>query len=136
MSYDEVEAELAIRNLIARMAHATDGGDLDSYGALLAPDVRWAMAGREPMSGREEVVESARGRRAAGTVGPGSGNRHFICSVAVELDLEHQAAQATSYFLYVSASDGQQVIRASGVYSDAFRLTESGWLFAERVASR
>lgn len=135
MADNQVEAELAIRNLIARMAHATDGGDLDSYGALLAPDVRWAMAGREPMSGREEVVESA-GRRAGGTVGPGSGNRHFICSVAVVVDLEHQAARATSYFLYVSASDGQQVIRASGIYSDAFRLTESGWLFAERVASR
>ena len=136
MSHDEVQAELAIRNLIAKMAHATDGGDLDSYGALLSPDVRWAMAGREPMSGREEVVASARGRRAAGTVGPGSGNRHFICSTAVEVDLEHGAGRATSYYLYVSANDGQHVIRASGIYQDSFRQTESGWLFAERVALR
>src|SRR5580704_17240654 len=105
MSHDEVEAELAIRNLIARMAQATDGGDLDSYGALLAPDVRWAMSGREPMSGREEVVESARGRRAASTVGLGSGNRHFICSTVVAVDLEHGAARATSYYLYMSVGN-------------------------------
>ena len=70
------------------------------------------------------------------TVGPGSGNRHFIASTAVELDLEHNAAQATSYYLYVSANDGQHVIRASGIYQDSFRQTESGWLFAERVALR
>ena len=136
MSDDKVEAELSIRNLIARMAHATDGGELESYAALLTPDCRWAMAGREPMSGRDEVVGSAKSRRAAGTVGPGSGNRHFIASTAVELDLEHNAAQATSYYLYVSVIEGQQVIRASGIYHDKFRLTESGWLFAERVALR
>lgn len=132
---EELAAELAVRNLIAKMAHMTDGGDLDSYARLLDGDCHWVMPRAEPLRGRDAIVEAARARRAAGTTGPGSGNRHMVTTVTVEVQVDQAVARSNSYWMFLSTSQSPPAILGSGTYQDTFRLTDSGWVFAERVAS-
>ena len=128
-----VVSELAIRNLIATMAHLTDGGDLESYRAALDRDARWVMPGVAPVTGRDAIVEAARARRAAGTTGPGSGTRHIVSTTAVEVD--GRTARSVSYWQFLADIAGTPVLRATGIYRDTFRQSEAGWVFAERVSA-
>jgi hypothetical protein len=128
-----VVSELAVRNLIATMAHLTDGGDLESYAAMLDTDTRWVMPGAEPVVGRDAIVEAAKGRRAAGVTGPGSGTRHIVTTTAVEVD--GSTARSVSYWQFLGGISGTPVLKLTGVYRDTFRQTGAGWVFAERVST-
>jgi len=129
---DPVADELAIRNLIARMAHTVDRGAVEDYAPLLAPDARWVMPMGEPAVGPEAIMDGVRSRRAAGSAGPGSGTRHTITTTLVEVDRD--SARAWSYWIYISTGDAPRILM-NGLYTDTFRRMAGRWVFAERISS-
>jgi hypothetical protein len=64
--------ELDIRHIVARIAHHSDMGSLDDYGAQFAEDASWDMPGMPSKRGRIEIQEAGAARRAEGLTGPGS----------------------------------------------------------------
>lgn len=126
-------AELAIRNLIARMAHAADSGDIADYAKMTVPDAYWQLPSGDPLIGHAAILEGAQARRASGTVGPGSGTRHMITTTWVEVDGD--TARARSHWMFVANTPSGPVLQLAGSYADSFRRTDAGWLFTRRIAS-
>jgi hypothetical protein len=132
--------ELEIRNLVARLAHAADRGDLErDYLPLLTDDVLWEFpGGADPgaeaatIKGHEAVLADRNRRRASGFQGPGTNTRHLNTTLAVRVD-GSDTAEAESYWLFVSdtgTSDAK--VRSLGHYYDTFRRTSDGWRLASR----
>jgi uncharacterized protein (TIGR02246 family) len=92
-------AELAVRNLIARVAQLADTGDLEEYGACWTQDGAWVYPG-SPIHGRAAIVAAAAERRRLGTTGPGSGTRHMITTLRVQVD-SADTVTAVSYFTFL-----------------------------------
>jgi 3-phenylpropionate/cinnamic acid dioxygenase small subunit len=137
-STDEVVARLAaeaeIRNLVARLAHLADDGDLvNEYMPLYTDDATWGMAGADKVaSGHAEILAAAQERRTSGVQGPGSGLRHLNTTLWISIDGPVDA-RAQSYFvaLRTSGPDGT-VVATTARYDDTFRRTSEGWKLASR----
>lgn len=128
-----VADDLAIRNLVARLAHLADTAaidELDEYVGLFTEDASWEMAGNE-RRGRDAILEGARERRLAGTQGPGTHSRHVITTQAVRLE-GHDSAVSDAYFLFVADTDTSPAIRLVGHYHDRFRKDAGTWRLAQR----
>jgi 3-phenylpropionate/cinnamic acid dioxygenase small subunit len=122
--------ELAIRNLIARIAILADQGDLDEYTEQFTDDAQWNYPlGRR--QGRADILEGAKERRATGTTGPGTKTRHVITNVAVQLR-DGGTATADSYFVFVKREGAGAIITTVGTYHDAFVREGSTWRLARR----
>jgi 3-phenylpropionate/cinnamic acid dioxygenase small subunit len=130
---EQMAAELEIRNVLARLAHLADDGDLEEYLDNFTEDATWANPGSDQVRrGREDLLAGALERRASGIQGPGSGTRHVLTTTAVEV-LDSGRATARSYFLFLDTNDdGGAVIRLTGRYLDDFRRTPMGWKLAGR----
>lgn len=128
---DRLLAESEIRNLLGRLAHLADDGDLAEYITLFTSDASWKARG-VTVTGREALLAAARQRRADGGQGPGSGTRHLVTTTWVRIDSPDEA-YAESYWLFVDsrAETGAQVL-ATGRYHDTFRRTEQGWKLHHR----
>lgn len=124
--------ELAIRNLVARMAQTADRGAVEDYAPMMAADARWVMPNGEVTVGPEEMMAGVRARRAGGSAGPGSNTRHMVNTTTVEVDGD--AAQSLSYWLYISTGEDPKIL-LSGTYADTFRRIDGTWVFAERQSS-
>jgi 3-phenylpropionate/cinnamic acid dioxygenase small subunit len=122
--------ELEIRNVLARIAHLSDAGELDDYGAQFTEDARWEMPGGPAKCGRAEIQASGAARRAEGATGPGSHTRHVIGTVAVSVDGDSAVAQSSWQFYADTAT--APVLRLMGHYRDTFRRTPHGWRLARR----
>lgn len=135
-----VADELAIRNLVARLAHMADEGDVETeYLALFTEDAIWEFpGGADPaakpaiVAGTDAILADRMQRRSAGFQGPGSHTRHVNTTLTVRVDGSHRA-EAESYWLFVTATDtaGPQ-IRGIGRYHDEFRRTADGWKLSRR----
>jgi 3-phenylpropionate/cinnamic acid dioxygenase small subunit len=124
--------DLEVRNALARIAQLSDEGSVDDYIALFTGDAVWdggALFGVR--KGQADILAGAKERRAAGTSGPGSHNRHVITTSHVRL--EGDTAHVRSYFQFYAACDRAPVARVVGVYQDELRRTPSGWKLARRV---
>ena len=130
---DSVADELAVRNLIARLAQTADSGTLETYASMIADDARWVMPGAQPVDGKAAILEAAMARRATGTTGPGSHTQHVITTVAVTI--AGDTAHGVSYWQFFGNTTTAPILRLIGVYRDSFRRTRDGWVFAERIAS-
>jgi uncharacterized protein (TIGR02246 family) len=135
-----------IVDLLARVVHAGDDGDLETYATLLTDDVTWSMPGVEH-AGRAAVLEGIRARHDSGQSGPRSGTRHVLTTTMVDLapvdaGAEHGArASARSTWLLVGEGEGlgdggaPAVVRRFGTYHDVVVRTAAGWrLAARRIA--
>jgi hypothetical protein len=124
--------ELAIRNLLAALAHAADDAeDLRSdYVGLFTDDAVWEGQAFGRRSGRADILAGARERRAAGSVGPGSHTRHVLTTTHVRVDGD--AAEARSVFLFYTATNHTPRLETLGVYEDELRRSPSGWKLAHR----
>ena len=71
-----------IGQLIVRMARVTDEGDVSEYADLIAADASWQMPGSDVVRGRDNVMASARERRARGLTGPGANTGCANCCCA------------------------------------------------------
>ena len=124
--------ELAVRNLVARLAMLADEGDLEEYMDLFTEDARWDMPGGE-LQGRDDLLAGAIERRAGGTVGPGSNTRHVIATQAVAMDGDEAISDAYWQFWVNTAAEPS--VALFGRYRDRLVRTESGWKLAHRVIS-
>jgi 3-phenylpropionate/cinnamic acid dioxygenase small subunit len=134
-----VEAELEIRNVLARLAQFADTGETDEYVNLLTEDVVWAMPANPAVglpaserTGHEEIAAGQRERIAAGVQGPGSNTMHTISTLSVQFE-DDECAIARSYFSYWGDTTTAPVVRSMGRYVDTMRQTSSGWKLARRV---
>lgn len=123
--------ELAIRNLLAKLAEMADSGDLDDYIELFTEDASWGGGGQPQRTGHAEILAGARERRATGLSGPGSHTLHVLTTIGVELDGEN--ASSRSVFHYYTNTDTTPVLLIVGVYRDRFRRTSRGWKLSARV---
>ncbi len=122
--------ELAIRNLVARIAHAADHGELDEYIELFTEDPSWEMPDA-PRRGRPEIRAGAEERRRTRLTGPGSSSRHVITTLAVDLGDEDDAI-VDSYFIFYRQTATNPTIFNMGHYHDDVRFVDGDWRLARR----
>lgn len=131
--------QLEIRNLLARLTHLADDGELDAYVSLFTDDGSWEPPpGSElpirGLRGHAELLAGARERRAAGMSGPGTHTRHVVTNVALER-VDQDCVVGHSYWHYYTSTD-EPIHRTGGMgtYDDEFRRTPDGWRLARRVS--
>jgi len=136
-------AELAVRNLIARIFLLTDTDpELEEYRACFTEDAIWERVGEGAgqavgshitgaARGRETIVADRRAVRKVGHTGPGTANWHMATNVNVSVR-SADAARAWTSFIFVYGEGGAPTIRSVGYYQDDFRRTEGGWKLAHR----
>ena len=134
-----IAAELAIRNLLARIAQSADVGTPEEYLALFTDDAVWEMPANPALgldaSARRGVGEIGAGvaeRRAAGIQGPGSHTRHMVATISVEVT-SPDTAVAHSYWTYWGDTTTAPVVTSLGAYRDELRRTPDGWKLARRT---
>ncbi len=123
--------ELEIRNLLARLAHMADAGELDDYIDLFSEDASWGGGGLQLRKGHAEILEGARERRATGLAGPGTHTLHVLTTSAIRLDGD--SATGRSVFHFYANTDATPELRLVGVYEDTFQRTPRGWRLSSRV---
>jgi uncharacterized protein (TIGR02246 family) len=125
-----VAAELEIRNLIARVAHLADQGDLEEYVSLFTEDASWEYPGG-PRRGRADILAGARERRRQNVTGPGSATRHIITTLAVQVE-DAATATADSNWLFWRDTDSAPTLLNMGHYRDLLRREGGTWRIARR----
>jgi ketosteroid isomerase-like protein len=118
-----------ISNLVALIAHASDGGDLDAYDATFTDDASVEYPGLEPMKGKATILASFRGMYDAGMAGPKSNIRHVVSTIAVTVHGDVATAQSYAQIVTLGAPGPAML----GRYDDGFVRTGDGWRFASRV---
>jgi uncharacterized protein (TIGR02246 family) len=124
------EDELAVRNVVARVAQYADGPDVDAYVALFTPDAVWDMPGA-PRAGQAEIRAGSEERRAAGQIGPGSNTRHVVSTTAVRVDEKHAVADSVWQF-YVDTASAPR-LQLMGTYHDELVRVGNEWKLAKRT---
>jgi ketosteroid isomerase-like protein len=124
------EDERQIRNLIARLGHLADYGDLDEYMSLFIEDAVWDFVDGS-CKGAQAIRADRVHRRSLGVQGPGTHTRHMNTTLWVEVD-GSDVAFAHSYFVYVRDADTSPVIGLTGRYDDTLQRTSAGWKMAQR----
>ena len=122
--------ELAIRNLVAKLAHAADHGDIEEYIGFFTEDASWEMPDA-PRRGWAEIRAGAEERRRTGLTGPGSASRHVLSTLAVHL-AGVDAAEADSYFIFFRETATNPTIFNMGHYHDDLRFVDGEWRLARR----
>jgi uncharacterized protein (TIGR02246 family) len=125
-----VVAELEIRNVIARVAHLADYGDLEEYASLFTEDGSWEYPGG-PRRGRADILAGARERRSQKVTGPGSATRHVITTLAVHV-ADATTAIADSYWLFWRDTTTAPVLFNMGHYHDVVCREGGAWRIARR----
>jgi 3-phenylpropionate/cinnamic acid dioxygenase small subunit len=121
--------DAAIRNLIARIAHTADTGDVDTYVHFFTADARWELPDG-PRRGHADIRAGSQARRDSGEIGPGSCTRHFVGTISVDQDGD--GARATSYFQFFVQTTTTPQLRQVGQYDDSFVRGVDGWLLDHR----
>jgi len=121
-----VEAELAIRKLIARYMFAVDDRDLEALRALFTEDARLSSAdGVLDARGREAILALYQQRFDA----LGFSN-HFAHDVVIELEGEDRATGVVSAHAELWRNEVQQL--AALRYQDRYARQDGRWRLAER----
>ena len=123
-------AELEIRNVIARLAHLADHGDLEEYASLFTEDGSWEYPGG-PRHGRADILAGARERRSQQVTGPGSATRHVITTLAVRVE-DATTAIADCNWLFWRDTTTSPVLLNMGHYHDLVHREGGTWRIARR----
>ncbi len=124
------EDDAAIRNLLGLAARLNDEGDPEEQRQVWAPDVVWHMTiGDVTRVGADAMLAGAAARRKDGLLGPGTGVRHFMTLLTIEVTGD--TARAMSYWSTIKETS----ITSSGTYHDELARTEAGWRIARREIS-
>jgi hypothetical protein len=119
------EDDAAIRNLLGLTALLGDEGAPQDYRRVYASDATWRM-GTIEQTGADEIVAAAAARRADGTSGPGTGTRHLVIPMRVEVT--GGSARTVSYFVFLAGT----AITVAGTYRDELIRTSAGWQISKR----
>lgn len=125
------EDELAIRNLIARFAEATDGGTLDEYMACIAEDAVMVIdGGLMTRTGSQEIHDAMEANRSAGMFGPGSGTMHVLG--ASRVSVEGDTATAWTPFQFFRDTSATKELVALGRHVETFTRSGGDWRLVRR----
>jgi 3-phenylpropionate/cinnamic acid dioxygenase small subunit len=124
------EDELAVRNLIAKVARLADGDDVDAYVELFTADARWEMPGATRV-GHDDIRAGSIARRESGQIGPGAASRHVVTTVVVTLDGDTADAESTYQFFVDTTTT--PTLSMIGTYQDHLVRTDAGWKLARRT---
>jgi hypothetical protein len=132
-----VRDELAIRNLIARLARLADTCPIEDlerdYLPLFTSDAVWEIPG-DRRTGQAAILEGAQDRRRSGAQGPGAGSRHLVSTIEVHAD-GSDTATADSYLVVVGDTTTTPTVRMTAQYRDTFRRDGGTWRMAERLVT-
>lgn len=140
----DLAAELQIRNLIARVAHAADTADTEclrtEYLDCFTDDAIFELrtsgsAGSTAagiMQGKTAILASALDRRRIGLQGPGTHTMHVVTSTALQVSGDQ--ARAQSSFMFLGQLNTTPVVQVAGLYDDRFRKVQGVWRLAHRLA--
>lgn len=133
-----VQDQLEIRNLLSRLTHLADAGDLHEYVDLFTEDGSWEPpTGSEPpvraLRGRADLLAGAIERREAGLSGPGTYTRHVVTNIAITRTSADTASGHSYWHFYVNTNRIHET-GGMGTYDDEFRRTSRGWRLARRVS--
>jgi uncharacterized protein (TIGR02246 family) len=124
------EDELAVRNLIARVARLADGDDVEAYVDLFTPDASWEMPGAM-RRGHDDIRAGSIARRESGQIGPGAATRHVVGTSVVTVDGDMAHAESTFQFFVDTTTT--PTLSMIGTYQDHFVRTDAGWKLARRI---
>lgn len=132
------EDELEIRNVVAALAQLADGGEVEAYLELFAPDAVWVVpaipqtgVAASELRGVDAIGEGVRQRRATGVQGPGTHTAHVVTTTVVEFDGDDTAA-ARSTWLFLADTVTAPRLQSVGRYRDTFIRTPAGWRLSRR----
>jgi 3-phenylpropionate/cinnamic acid dioxygenase small subunit len=136
-----LEDRIDLANLVARIAHLADSGEVGDYLDCFTADASWELTSATGLAldeqvrrGRADLEAGVVERRAMGMQGPGSRTRHDVSSIAITVDGDR--AHGTAYFRYYVDSDVTPTLAAMGRYDDEFVRTPEGWRLQRRVIGR
>jgi ketosteroid isomerase-like protein len=117
-----VEDRLAITELYARYSTYFDSGDGQACSALFTDDGTFAVAGREPVTGRAALTQffGVATERSAGI-------RHFVSNILVQ-QVSADRARGTAHVLALRVDGDTVRLAALGRYSDEFAKVGGDWL--------
>lgn len=121
-----VEAELAVRNLIADYALGLDTGDAERFMSVWSREATWVNGGT-PYSGREAIrteVERQWGRRSL--------VHHWTTNSSVSVDVEAGRAVALSDVHVRAVDAGGAGSHVGGRYRDSFVREDGAWRMSRR----
>ena len=131
MRPDELAAREAVRESIARYAHAVDRGKFDDAAACFAETGVLDVRGSGRSEGRAAIAEvfAGAGRKLAWT-STNAFIRHHVSSISIDVDVTAGRATAMSYFFVVTEIGPDHW----GTYRDELTRDDASgnWLFAER----
>jgi SnoaL-like domain len=130
---EELAAELAIINVVSRLAMSSDHGGLDEYVDAFEAEATIELP-TGTLRGRGEIRTLAEARRTEGTGGPGSNSRHVVTNTSVAF-LGLDEAEAVSYFVFFETTSTAPVVASFGNYRDRFRRSEGIWRLARRTVA-
>src|SRR5437868_256511 len=99
----DAATSIEIHSVLAHLAHLADDGEVSDYLENFAVDAVWETPANprtgmpeQRRTGRAEIGEGVRARRADGIQGPGTGTRHVITTIAVR-PTGPDSAESTAY---------------------------------------
>jgi hypothetical protein len=123
------EDDAAIRNLLGLTALLGDEGAPEDYRRVYAPGATWRMGAIE-QTGADQIVAAAAERRANGISGPGTGTRHLVIPLLVEVTGD--SARAVSYFAFLAGT----TITLTATYRDELIRADGGWQISAREVAQ
>ena len=124
----ELAAREAIRELVARYAHAADGGRFDEVVASFTADGVLETPDRVEHRGRAAIAAFLHGTRTALTAATAAPYiRHHVSALRLDV-ADATAATGAAYFLVVTERGPDHW----GRYRDRYACVDGRWLFAHR----
>jgi hypothetical protein len=131
MRPDELAAREAVRESIARYAHAVDHGKWDDAAACFTENGVLEIRGVSRHEGRAAVVEMFKGAgRKLASTSTKAFIRHHVSSISINVDVTAGKASATSYFFVLTEIGPDHW----GTYRDQLARDDASgdWLFTDR----
>jgi hypothetical protein len=124
--HDDVSA---IATLIAKTAYLTDEALIEDYGLVWSQDAVLVHES-DTRQGLAEIRAQAAQLRDSGTLGPGSGLRHLVTPVSIEVDGD--TASAVTYIQVLATKGPQPALVFFSLYDDEFVRSPDGWRIKHR----
>lgn len=86
------------------------------------------------MTGKAEIEEGVRSRRARGVQGPGSYTQHVVTGVVLD-PVAEDAVRARAAWMFLVDTVGTPRISGVGHYDDLLRRVDGSWVMAHRRVS-
>lgn len=124
-----LEAELAIRRLVAVYCHGADKRDLDRFLSVWASNASWVLSDEATFRGHDAIASVVRRQWEAF-----AGYVHWTSNHVVEVDGDRAKGEC-DVAVAVQLHNGQW-LHSGGTYIDEYVRSDGRWLIARRDARR